>query len=51
MNRKSREGREERDIRDAVRVEVSKTGHSFSNQSVQIFVFYTPVVQINEVLR
>jgi len=47
----SREGREERDFRDAVGVEVGKTGHSFSSHSVQIFVFYMPVGPINAVLR
>ena len=47
----SREAREERDFRDAVGVDVSKTRHSFGNHSVQIFVFYMPVGPINAVLR
>jgi len=51
MDRTSHEAREERDFRDAVGLEVSKTGHSFGNHSVQIFVFYMPVGPINAVLR
>jgi len=46
-----REGREERDFRDAVGVEVSKTGHGFSNHRVQFFLFYMPVGPINAVFR
>jgi len=51
MNRTPRDGREERDFRDAVGVEVSITGQCFSNHSVQIFVFYMPAGPINAVLR
>ena len=36
---------------DALGIEVSKTGHTFGNHSVQIFVFYMPVGPINAVLR
>jgi len=50
MERTSSEALEERDFRDAVGVEVSKTYHSFGNHTVQIFVFYMPVGQINAVL-
>ena len=46
----SREAREERDFRDAVGLEVSKTCHSLGNHSVHIFVFYMPVGSINAVL-
>jgi len=50
MDRMSREGREERDFRDAVGVEASKTGHGFSNHRVQFLVFCIPVGPINAVL-
>jgi len=50
MDRTSLETREERDFRDAVGVEVSKTGQSLGKHSVQIFVFYMPVGTINAVL-
>ena len=47
----SREAREERDFRDAVDVEVSKTCHIIGNHIAQIFVFYMPVGPINAVPR
>jgi len=51
MDRTPREGCEERDLRDAVGVEVSKTGHGFSNHSVQFFVLYMSVGPVYAVLR
>ena len=51
MDRTSREDSEERDFRDTVGLEVSKTCHSFGNHDAQIFVFYMPVGPINAVLR
>ena len=50
MDRTSSETGEERDFRDAVGLEVSKTRQSFGNHNVQIFVFYMPVGPINAVL-
>ena len=51
MDRTSREGREERDFRDAVGVGLSKTGHGVSNLRVQFFVLYMTVGPINVVYR
>ena len=51
MDRTPSEARGERDFRDALGVEVSKTCHSFGNNSVRIFVLYMPVVPFNAVLR
>jgi hypothetical protein len=50
MDRTSSETREERDFRDNVGVEVSKTRHRFGKHGVQIFVFYESVGQVNAVL-
>ena len=51
MDRTSREAREERYFRDALGVEVNKTGHIFGKHSVQIIVSYMPVGPINAVHR
>jgi hypothetical protein len=51
MDRPSFEAIEERDFRDAVGVEVSKTDHGFVEVSVQISVIYVAVGPVNSILR
>jgi hypothetical protein len=50
MDRTSSETSEVRDFREAASVEVSKTCHSFVNNSVQILLFYIFGGPINDVL-
>ena len=47
----SREAGEERELRDALGLEVSKIVHSVGKQIVQIFIFYMSVGTINAVHR